>query len=359
LQYLVELQFSIYHKLQSLCYNPPVKISEIGEFGLIRELNEIIEQTKNPEYPSWKKLLIGIGDDTAVWENVAPVQLATTDCIIQDVHFDLNISTWKELGWKAIAVNLSDIASMGGIPSYALISLALPDEIEVDLVKDLYRGMMEVSNQFEVAIVGGNVSSASAVSINVTLMGSLKSKNALTRSAARIGDKVAITGYTGLSAAGLYMLKRKLAFDAETGDVFRKAHLKPVPRVKEGQALLKGAVKAAIDISDGLIADLSRMCESSEVGAKILVDSVPIHPLLQTAFPDDSLQMALTGGEDYELLFSAPVHVIEKVQKTLNCSVTIIGEIVDNPLHKVDLINKEGNLVPLQNRGWEHFKSTI
>jgi thiamine-monophosphate kinase len=197
------------------------------------------------------------------------------------------------------------------------------------------------------------------VSIHVALMGYLKSKKALKRSAAKIGDKIAITGCTGLSAAGLYMLKQNLKFNTETSDLFRKAHLKPVPRIKEGKSLLKGGVKAAIDISDGLLADLTHLCESSEVGARIVLDSIPIHPSLQSEFFDDSLKMALTGGEDYELLFSAPEYVIEKVRKMVNCSVTIIGEIVEDPESNVKLINQKGDHISLSNRGWEHFKSII
>ena len=334
-----------------------MKVSEIGEFGLIRELTELIEQIKNPDLRPWKKLLISSGDDTAAWKSDAPVILATTDCLIQDIHFNLKISTWEELGWKSIAINLSDIAAMGGIPDYALVSLALPGEIELDSVKNLYRGMMEAANQFEIAIVGGNVSSSNVVAINIMLTGTLRSQNALTRSAALVGDKIAVTGFTGLSAAGLKMLKCDLHFDSEVTNIFRQAHLKPVPRVGEGQTLLRCGVKAGIDISDGLIADLSHICESSNIGAKIILSSLPIHPFLKAGFKDDYLQMSLTGGEDYELLFTAPDNIVQKVRKVLTCPMTVIGEIVDDPMHKVALIGNQGEPVSFQNQGWEHFKS--
>ncbi len=216
----------VYLEYYSLCYNPAVKVSDIGEFGLLRVLQEIIEKNKNPRDAAWQNLLIGIGDDAAVWENDACFHLATTDCLIQGIHFDLNTSTWDELGWKAIAVNLSDIAAMGGIPSYVLVSLALPGEIEVESVSNLYRGMMEISNQFGVAIAGGNISSANTVMISITVMGTLKNKDMLTRSAAKVGDKIAITGYTGLSAAGLQMLKHKLQFDTEASAIFQEGSSK-------------------------------------------------------------------------------------------------------------------------------------
>jgi thiamine-monophosphate kinase len=335
-----------------------VKVSDIGEFGLIQVLADIIGKNKNPKDATWQKLLIGIGDDAAVWENEASFQLATTDCIIQDIHFDINTSTWDEIGWKAIAVNLSDIAAMGGVPSYALVSLALPGEIEVGSVSSLYRGMMEISNQFGVAIAGGNVSSANTIMISITVLGILKNKDMLTRSGAKVGDKIAITGYTGLSAAGLQMLKHNLQFDVEASDIFKRAHLKPVPRINEGQTILQCGVKSAIDISDGLIADLSHICDSSNTGARINLDLLPIHPLIRTNFKEDFLQMALTGGEDYELLFTAPDYIIKNVKKALDCPVTTIGEIVDDLTQKVTLVDISGNIVPLSYAGWEHFKLT-
>ncbi len=340
-----------------MCYNPAVKVSELGEFGLIGLLADIIDKAKDPKVASWQKLLIGIGDDTAAWKCDAPIQLATTDSLIQDVHFDLNSSSWEELGWKSIAVNLSDIAAMGGIPQYALVSLALPGDVEADNVSKLYHGMVDISNQFGVAIVGGNFSSASKVMITVTVLGALKSKNALTRSAARVGDQIAITGYTGLSAAGLRMLRQNLNFDNETGRLLREVHLKPVPRVKEGQILLRHGVRTAIDISDGLIADLTHICEASKVSARVRQDLVPVHASLQTYFKNDCQQLVLGGGEDYELLFTAASKVIEKVKKVLSCPVTVIGEINEGAPGQVTVIDAAGKGVPLQRAGWDHFKS--
>jgi thiamine-monophosphate kinase len=340
-----------------VCYNPAVKVSELGEFGLIRLLADVIDKTKIPEAASWQKLLIGIGDDTAAWRCDAPIQLATTDSLIQDVHFDLNTSIWEELGWKSIAVNLSDIAAMGGVPQYALVSLALPGDVETDNVSKLYHGMVDISNQFGVAIVGGNISSASKVMITITVLGVLKNKSVLTRSAAKVGDQIAITGYTGLSAAGLWILRQNLSFDSETGGILREAHLKPVPRVKEGQILLRHGVRAAIDISDGLIADLTHICEASKVSARVRQDLVPVHHSLQTYFKSDCQQLVLSGGEDYELLFTAASKVIEKVRKLLPCPVTVIGEITERVPEQVTVIDAAGKGVSWQQVGWEHFRS--
>jgi thiamine-monophosphate kinase len=334
-----------------------MKVSELGEFGLIELLADIVDKTKNSQDLSWQRLLIGIGDDAAAWQGDSSIQLATTDSLIQDTHFDLNITTWEELGWKSIAVNLSDIAAMGGIPKYALISLALPGELEIDCISNLYQGMAQIANQFGVAIIGGNIASASRTMINVTVLGSLESKSVLTRSAAIPGDQIAITGYTGLSAAGLKMLKQKLSFDAETSRLLRRAHLKPTPRINEGQMLLRHGVKAAIDISDGLIADLTHICKASKVSARIKKDTVPIHPVLQSNFKSDCQQLALSGGEDYELLFAASTNIIKRVKQAISFPVTVIGEITEGAPGQVRLIDATGKTIPWQQGGWEHFKS--
>jgi thiamine-monophosphate kinase len=333
-----------------------VKVSELGEFGLIKLLADVVGKAKDLKGSAWKNLLIGIGDDAAAWKSESSVQLATTDSLIQDIHFELGISTWGEVGWKAIAVNLSDIAAMGGVPRYVMVSLALPGETEVDCVTSMYQGMLEIAGRFEVAIIGGNISSASKVMVSVALLGILEGKSMLTRHSAKIGDQIAITGYTGLSAGGLQMLRHNLKFDEEATRLFRAAHLKPVPRINEGQALLNNGIKSAIDISDGLIADLSHICEASNVGARITQSLIPIHPLLQANFKDDCQQFALSGGEDYELLFTAPAQSIRKVQKILPCPVTVIGEIIGKMAGQVILTDAGGNNVLLQSKGWEHFK---
>jgi thiamine-monophosphate kinase len=334
-----------------------VNVSELGEFGLIELLADIVDSTKNPKDASWQRLLIGIGDDAAAWQVDSGIQLATTDSLVQDTHFDPNIITWEELGWKAIAVNLSDIAAMGGTPKYALISLALPGELETDNVSSLYQGMAQIANRFGVAIVGGNIASANKTIINVTVLGSLESAAALTRSAAVPGDLVAVTGYLGLSAAGLVMLKQHLKFDVESAKLLRRAHLKPTPRVDEGRILVQHGVKAAIDISDGLISDLTHICQASKVSARINQNALPIHPALENNFKLDYLQLALSGGEDYELLFTASSQAIDRIKKAMHCPVTVIGEINQGKPGQVAVISAEGKNIPWQKAGWEHFKS--
>jgi thiamine-monophosphate kinase len=334
-----------------------MKVSELGEFGLIELLADIVDRNKNPKDLSWQQLLMGIGDDAAVWKADDAVQIATTDSLVQDTHFDLNDVTWEELGWKAIAVNLSDIAAMGGTPKYALISLALPGDLEIDNVSSLYGGMAQIANRFGVAIAGGNIASADKTVINVTILGSLESASMLTRSAALPGDQIAVTGYPGLSAAGLRMLKQNLKFNDETTQLLREAHLTPMPRIDEGQILLHRGVKAAIDISDGLIADLTHICRASKVSARLNQKALPVHPSLKNNFKADYLQLILGGGEDYELLFTAGNQIMTRLKKTMPCPVTVIGEITGGHPGQVVLVSPEGKIIPWQETGWEHFKS--
>ena len=334
-----------------------MKVSELGEFGLIDLLAEMISASQDKNAAAYQKLVIGIGDDAAAWRGDSSTQLATTDSLFQDVHFRLSTTPWYELGWKALAVNLSDIAAMGGVPQYALVSLALPPDTEVDDVKALYQGMIEMAQQFEVALIGGDTCRAPLVSITITVLGSVKDKDGrmLTRSAARPGDKIAVTGALGAAAAGMEMLDKKLQLDAESSRQLRQAFLQPEPRVVEGQQLVALGVKAAIDISDGLTSDLKHICGASNVGARVEVERIPIAPAVKMHFNDRALALAAAGGEDYELLFTASEEKIAKVKTTLSCPVTIIGEVVAEGPGNVALVDARGAPVDLEKSGWEHF----
>mgnify|MGYP001226953222 CR=1 FL=1 len=328
-----------------------MKISELGEFGLIDLLAKMTGSRHD------KRLLVGIGDDAAAWYGDTSIQLATVDSFIQNVHFSLDTVSWNELGWKALAVSLSDIAAMGGVPRYALVSLALPGHTEVEDITDLYQGMTELAQPSGVVIVGGDTSSAPLVAINVTVLGNTRTqeRNMLIRSAAKPGEKVAVTGELGAAAAGSEMLDKKLGYSPEAADTLRAAFLHPCPRIKEGQLLVEQGVKTAIDISDGLISDLNHICKASQAGARIEIDRVPIHPLVKTNLGDRALELALSGGEDYELLFTASPEVVEKVKKAASCPITIIGEITADKPGEIALIDSKGNPFSLNKTGWEHF----
>jgi len=336
-----------------------MKLSELGEFGLINLIHNITNKFENLQQTSWRQLLVGIGDDAAAWQSGNYIQLATTDSLVQGVHFDLNNITWEELGWKALAVNLSDIAAMGGIPKYALISVALPGELEVENISQFCHSMASLAAEFGMAIAGGNITTAPNIVITVTVLGCSKNKSILRRSTALPGEQIAVTGHLGLSAAGLKMLKKKISLDVQTASILRRAHLQPVPKVKEGQILVQQGVKTAIDISDGLIADLNHICEASKVSAKIKIGQVPVHPLARANFPNYH-ELALYGGEDYELLFTADKSIIDQARRALNCPVTVIGDIVEETLpNRVTLLDSKGNIIPYEKGGWEHFRNEI
>ncbi len=336
-----------------------MKVSELGEFGLIELLAEMVHRTQSKQIALPHQVILGIGDDAAAWHSETQTQLATVDSLIQDVHFSLDITPWQELGWKALAVNLSDIAAMGGVPRYALISLALPDHTEIDDVTALYKGMIELAQQSAVAIVGGDTTSAPLVAITITIFGNAKNQDnhILTRSAAEVGDKTAVTGFLGTAAAGWEMLDKQLQFDPKASACLREAFLHPYPRIAEGQLLVDQGVKAAIDISDGLISDLNHICQASQVGARIEIDRLPIEPTVKANFGDRALELALSGGEDYELLFTASVEVIDSIRAATCCPITIIGEIVADKAGMTTLVDNEGEPISIPEKGWEHFSS--
>jgi thiamine-monophosphate kinase len=336
-----------------------MRVSELGEFGLINLIYSNITRYEDFGRTPWQKVIVGIGDDAAVWQGDNHIQLATTDTLVQDIHFNLDSISWEELGWKALAVNLSDIAAMGGIPKYALLALALPGELDAEDISKFTNGMAHLARQFRVAIVGGNVATAPNLIVTITIIGCSESEVILKRSTASPGDKIAVTGYLGLSAAGLEMFKGKTILDPEVKNILRRAHFKPMPKVKEGQILVKQGVKTAIDISDGLIADLDHICELSKVSAKIRIEQIPIHPIVETNFTNCQ-ELALSGGEDYELLFTAGDATIARAKQALNCPVTIIGDITKEKLPKrVTVVDSNGNTIPYKKGGWEHFEHGV
>jgi thiamine-monophosphate kinase len=323
-----------------------VKVSELGEFGLIDLLAKMVGGGD-------ERLLIGIGDDAAAWQGDDSIQLASVDSFIEGVHFTPQTTPWPDVGGKALAINLSDIAAMGGIPRYALVSLSLPDNSQVEDVAALYNGMLKLAKQYGVSIIGGDISNAPLVAITITILGSSPTQKLLTRSSARPGEIVAVTGRLGAAAAGMEILKNKRKLDPKADTLLKNAFLHPTPRIAEGLLLVEQGVKTAIDISDGLVADLNQICKASQVGARIKVELVPVEPTVKTAFSEKALELALSGGEDYELLFTASAEIVDKVKKAASGPVTAIGEITAG--EGVTLVDKEGNPFELKKAGWEHF----
>ncbi len=327
----------------------PMKVSDLGEFGLIRHIEGIFSTTYR------KEVVLGIGDDAAVWERVGDTELATTDILVEGVHFDLRSAGWDDLGWKALAVNLSDIAAMGGVPEYALLSLALPPDTELQHVADLCTGMVLLAREHNVAIVGGNVSRASQLIVSLSVVGSTNAPP-LTRSGAQPGESIAVTGWVGQSAAGLRTLTSEAHVQAEAREYLRSAHLRPRPRVREGQALVRHGVRTAIDLSDGLLSDLRHICEAGGVTAELSADNLPIHEFTRLAAGQDAMMLALAGGEDYELLFTASDDVVSVVARDLDIPATTIGTIKGKGGPLIKVIGEDGRRLDITAEGWDHLR---
>jgi len=330
-----------------------VKVSELGEFGLIDVLADLVKRDPS-KGEAWSNLTIGIGDDAAAWRCQSETQLGTIDALVQNVHFKLDTISWEDLGWKSLAVNVSDIAAMGGVPRYALVSLALPEDTQVGDMVSFYRGMLELAGAQGVAIAGGNITRSPIVTVNVAVLGEEGPSGALLRrSGAKAGDCVAVTGRLGGAAAGLRMAMEGLK--VENGTALERAFARPVPRVREGLVLAENGVRTAIDLSDGLVSDLGHVCDASRLGARISVDSVPLADGLRQNFARRAVEWALSGGEDYELLFTCPARTVETVRDSLDCEITVIGEMVADPEARVILLDGHGKEFRLSRSGWDHF----
>ena len=278
-------------------------IGEIGERELIKKISALLAHDL-PE-----GLLVGIGDDAAVTSIAPGMCLVTTkDLLVEGIHFVRDGLTARELGYKSLAVNLSDIAAMGAKACYAYVAMAMPPNLSVEYVLDFYRGMKELADKYRVVISGGDtVGSPGPLVISVTVQGEVEKGRALLRSGALPGDVLCTTGPLGASAAGLsILLGETTEYDSEAGSQAMRSHKRPEPRIAEGIFLSgMGCVSAAIDISDGLLKDLSEICDASHCGAILEEKDIPIHPAasaLASLQGKDPLELALSGGEDYEIL---------------------------------------------------------
>ena len=334
-----------------------MQVKDLGEFGVIDLLNRmVISQRSGPDNgaPFSFSLLVDTGDDTAVWETGKARELFTTDTMVEGVHFTRETIPWRDLGWKSIASNVSDVAAMGGLPTYALITLGLPPETEVDDLKELYSGMLELSNQFGVAIVGGDVVRSPVVFITVSLTGVMQGEPML-RTNARPGDLVAVTGFLGGSGAGLRLMQQ---FPQETGDAadyLRSCHRRPLPAVSAGRLLADSGITTAMDVSDGLFDDLSKLSRASGVSARVRADRVPVQTFVRERFPDDWLGLALGGGEDYVLLFTGSSAKVEAAVASIGEGAAVIGAIEAGEPGHVTVLGASGEEISPAVHGWDHF----
>jgi thiamine-monophosphate kinase len=224
------------------------------------------------------------------------------------------------------------------------------------MLPNFYKGILELADRFDIRIIGGNISRSPLVFIDSIVYGiAIKPDIMLTRSAARPGDEIAVTGYLGAAAGGLKIITSDLPLSEAIRNPLLQALNTPCPRIREGQILATGGVKCAMDISDGLTADLGHICEASRIAALVNIASVPIHPAVKEAFGNDALDMAISGGEDYELLFTAGHDIMNNIKKQLDCPVTIIGKIVAGDKHVVNFSDNAGRFYTPPAKGWNHF----
>lgn len=330
-----------------------MKLTEIGEFGLIERIRSGLKNFQ-------KEAIIGIGDDTAAIEiSSEELLLFTTDTLVEDVHFKWDYASPFQVGQKALAVNVSDIAAVGGTPTYCLISLGLPQETKASLIDDLYKGLKEAASLYKVGIIGGDLVRSPVFAITISLLGRVKKKGIVLRSGAKKADLICVTGKLGAAAAGLTCLKKAdLKLNQSARESLIRKHLMPSPRLAEAQEIArKNLATAMIDISDGLVSDLSRLTEESGVGAILWEDKVPVASStrhLARELGISPLEWALYGGEDYELLFTVPQDKRERIEENRDFSFTLIGEIVDKE-EGICLIDKTGSRTKIKNRGYNHF----
>ena len=335
-----------------------MKFSEIGEFGFI-------ESIKKECIASLKDVIKGIGDDCAVFGPYSGrVLLFTTDMLVEDIHFLMDKITPYQLGWKAIAVNLSDIAAMGGRPLFILLSLGIPVEMNVELIQDIYKGMKDICEHYRVNILGGDtVASPDKLIINISLIGDAKEKEVIYRSGARPGDKVYLTGNVGDSAAGLKILKNDISLPNSIGSHFIKVHNEPKPLIETGRIIAtSGLASAMIDLSDGLLSDLGHICKESGVGAMLFRSKIPLSSelkLLASLANFNPLDIALSGGEDYLLLVTVPEEKIQDLELLFKdkrpSPLYLIGEIREK--EGIGMVNDDGSIEEIVLRGFNHFLS--
>ncbi len=313
-----------------------MKLRDIGEFGLI---NRIYKKVKD------KNVLKGIGDDCAVVKIGGKILVITTDTLVDGDHFSLKYFTPKQVGKKAIEINVSDIGSMGGIPKYALVSLVLPKELDVSVIDGIYKGMREAGDKYKAEIIGGNVTHGKQLVIDIDMIGEVKKSDLCLRGDAKPGDFILVSGDLGSSRAGLNLFLNKI----KGHNYVKRKHLEPKAQFHKVGKFLK-YINAMIDVSDGLAPEVGHICEESNCGAVIYADNIPIKDETVSAARaagEKYLDYALYGGEDFELVFTVSEKNLGKVKGFL------VGEITKR---KGVYLYSKGKEKLISKGGYDHFK---
>ena len=333
-------------------------VAEKGEFELIETLAAVCARRSREQLDSLDargfRLQLSIGDDAAVWDSASGSTVFTTDTLVDGVHFDLGRVRWNDLGWKSVAASLSDVAAMGCAPTFSVVTLGLRPDLPVRGLEEMYEGMQDACARYGGAIVGGDVVRSPVFFITVSMQGAAGCSTVLTRSGASPGETVAVTGHLGSSAGGLLIMRDASRRDSPAALFLVDAHNRPQPRVEMGAMLARAGVTTAIDVSDGLVDDLGKLAKASGVDAAIRSDLVPIHPSLREIFPDRRLDLALSGGEDYELLFTASSETMADIVARSEIPVTVIGSTSEG-VGLVTVRDSDGRVIVPRDRGWDHF----
>jgi thiamine-monophosphate kinase len=330
---------------------------KLGEFGLLDSIRKKIKSkaTKN------SNIVVDIGDDAFVGRlSNKHLMVVTKDMLVENIHFKREWCTPRQLGWKSMAVNLSDLASMGKCrPLYAFIGLALPPDTSVDYVDKLYTGMMDIGDKYGLTIAGGDtVSNEKNIVISITLVGEIEQKYVLTRGCAQVGDILLVSGTLGDSAGGLHLLQKGMDTTESYTRYLIKKHLLPQPRFDISVPLAtSGKLTGMIDASDGLAASVTFITQASRVGARIDMEKLPISKALRTLSRKDTTVnpefMAITGGEDYELVFTVPRRHLGEIQRRCP-GIVAVGEITKDSSVRYYLHGVEQSL---HTAGFQHFSA--
>lgn len=335
-------------------------ISSLGEFGLINHLAQHFEINQS-------STIKGVGDDAAVIDNGNLQTLVSTDMLVEGVHFDLSYVPLKHLGYKSVIVNLSDIYAMNATPRQIVVSIAISSRFSLEAVEELYQGMLLACKKYNIDLVGGDTtSSLQGLVINITVIGSAVKEDIVYRSGAKEGDLLCVSGDLGGAYMGLQILEREKAVfkenpnlqpDLEGKDYILERQLKPEARKDVIEQLKNLGIKptAMIDISDGLASEIMHLCEQSNLGVDLYEEKIPLDSLTyDTAreFNLDPTMCALSGGEDYELLFTIPLEAYDKLKNLPDFS--IIGHLTPASKGR-NLIAKAGTVHELKAQGWNHL----
>jgi thiamine-monophosphate kinase len=334
-----------------------VKIGELGEFGLISRIASGVADGRG--------VITGIGDDAAVTALSPGMQLLTsTDMLVEEVHFRRLWHDPYRLGRKSLAASISDIAAMGGIPRWTLLSLAVPPSTPLEFLDAFTRGFLALADEQGVALIGGDTCSSRArLTISVTIMGEQEPERIVRRSGACPGDDIWVTGTLGDAALGLELLEKGEMFPSltmeERGYLISRL-LDPPPRAAAGRSLAEaGLVSAMIDVSDGLLADFGHIAEQSALGGTIRLDALPLSPAFRAAFPlhpPSCHELSLAGGEDYELAFTAPAANREKIVRLMKkCGIDAAPVGIVTSLPEVTAVLADGSRYAPKNKGFNHF----